>query len=69
MPEKLPRKRDANAAPSTGLSVPDVETALILGFAHVTHGATLAAGEVACPKMTAGGHDLDTCINSFWDCL
>jgi hypothetical protein len=69
MPEKLPRKRDANAAPSIGLTVPDAETALVLGFAHVTHGATLAAGEAASATVTAAGQVLGTSIKTFGECF
>ena len=64
MPEKLPRKRDANSAPPS-LSVPDAHTAMVLGAAHVAHGATQATGEVAA----AAGKVLETSINTFGECF
>ena len=69
MPEKLPRKRDANAAPSMGLSVPDAQTAFILGAAHVAHGTSQAAGEVASATVTAAGQVLETSIKTFGECF
>lgn len=69
MPEKLPRKRDAGAA-QTSLSIPDdPRTALILGAAHVTHGATQAAGEVASATVTAAGQVLEASIKTFGECF
>lgn len=68
MPEKLPRKRDANAPPPN-LTVPDAQTAFVLGAAHVTHGATQAAGEVTSATMTAAGQVLETSIKKFGECF
>lgn len=68
MPEKLPRKRDANSLATTP-AVPDAQTAFVLGAAHVAHGATQAAGEVASSTVTAAGQVLEASIKTFGECF
>jgi hypothetical protein len=72
MPSKLPRRRNGGglvpaSPPSLGQLEP--ETALILGGAHVLHGATQAAGEVASSALTASGKVLEASITSFGQCF
>jgi hypothetical protein len=68
MPEKLPRKRVAGTG-SYSLSVPDAQTALILGAAHVTHGAARAAGDVAATTVNSAGQVLQASIRTFGECF
>lgn len=57
MPEKLPRQRKA-AAPPANVTVPDVKTALVLGAAHVAHGAIQATAQT-----------LEASIKTFGECF
>lgn len=72
MPSKLPRRRDAgDLVPidqATAFSM-DPRTALILGGAHVTHGAIQAAEKVTSAAVTAAGQVLETSIESFGQCF
>ncbi len=72
MPSKLPRRRDAGdlvpTSPPTVVPV-DPRTALILGGAHVAHGAIQAGGQVASATITAAGQVLEASIQSFGQCF
>ncbi|MFO0819270.1 MAG: hypothetical protein U1A77_15085 [Pirellulales bacterium] len=74
MPSKLPRRRDAGELVPTSLPtvVPgdlDPRTALILGGAHVAHGAIQVGGQVASATVTAAGQVLEASIHSFGQCF
>lgn len=72
MPSKLPRPRDAgDLVPSGPPVMPsmDPRTALILGGAHVTHGALQAGAQVTSAAVTAAGRVLEASIESFGQCF
>ena len=72
MPSKLPRRRDAGElvpASRSGTGPMEPQTALILGGAHVVHGAIQANAHVTAAMVIASGQVLETSIQSFGQCF